>query len=370
MRMTKRFWGGLLSLSLAIGLSLSGCIKPEAPNAEADILKCIVGQDLLFRDIHITNNTVEITVNSWVDVTKLAPVFIITDKATIAPENGTIRDFTNPQTYVITSEDGKWNKPYEVIVKKPSFLEQPVWTYSFEGLKTEPYPILQELNEKGEVTLEWASGNKGATLLPLEPGKKRDFYTTQDPNGYEGKAAKLQTLSTGFFGRWTKKPIAAGSIFMGVMDENMMAKKPLEATHFGVAFMQEPHLFEGYYKYTPGKVMTDKNNKVLEGKVDNFSLYAIFFETTNEVSWLDGSNVLTSEQLVSVAQLKERKVSEEWVKFEVPFEMKEGKTIDPVKLKAGKYCIAIVASSSENGAEFEGAVGSTLWIDELKIYCK
>ena len=366
MRMTKRFWGGLLSLSLAVGLILSGCIKPEAPNAEADILKCIMGQDLLFRDIHITNNTVEITVNSWVDVTKLAPVFIITDKATIAPENGTIRDFTNPQTYVITSEDGKWNKPYEVIVKKPSFLEQPVWTYSFEGLKTEPYPILQELNEKGEVTLDWASGNYGATL----PFMKKEFYTTQDPNGYVGKAAKLQTLSTGPFGIIAQKPIAAGSIFMGTMDTKKMASKPLEATHFGLPFMQEPHLFEGYYKYTPGEKVINSASKVVEGKVDIFSLYAIFFEKTNEVSWLDGRNALTSEQLVSVAQLKERKVSEEWVKFEVPFEMKEGKTIDPVKLKAGKYRIAIVASSSENGAKFEGAVGSTLWIDELKIYCK
>ncbi len=369
MKMNKKINGIVLSLFLAIGLSLSGCIKPEAPNAEADIEKCIMGQDLLFRDIHITNNTVEITVNSWVDVSKLAPVFVITDKATIAPENGSIRDFTKPQIYRVTSEDGKWSKDYTVTVKKPSLLEQPIWTYSFEGYETDPYPILQELDEKGNVTLKWASGNKGATILPSPPGKK-EYYTTQDEHGYKGKAAKLQTLSTGFFGRLAKKPIAAGSIFMGVMDEKMMAGKPLEATHFGEPFMQEPHLFEGYYKYTPGKVMTDKNNKVLEGKVDNFSLYAVFFETTNEIQWLDGTNVQDSPQLISVAKVTERKVSDKWVKFEVPFEMQEGKSIDPVKLKAGKYRLAIVASSSENGAHFEGAVGSTLWIDELQIFCK
>lgn len=365
MKMSKQINGIVLSLFLAMGLSLSGCIKPEAPNAEADIEKCIMGQDLLFRDIHITNNTVEITVNSWVDVSKLAPVFVITDKATIAPENGSIRDFTKPQIYRVTSEDGKWSKDYTVTVKKPSLLEQPIWTYSFEGYKTDPYPILQELDEKGNVTLEWASGNYAVFLM-----SGKDFYVTQDPEGYKGNAAKLQTKSTGFWGKIARKPIAAGSVFMGTMDTKIMATKPLEATHFGVPFMQEPHLFEGYYKYTPGEKVINSASKVVEGKVDNFSLYAVFFETTNEIQWLDGTNVQDSPQLISVAKVTERKVSDKWVKFEVPFEVQEGKSIDPVKLKAGKYSLAIVASSSENGAHFEGAVGSTLWIDELQIFCK
>ena len=50
--------------------------------------------------------------------------------------------------------------------------------------------------------------------------------------------------------------------------------------------------------------------------------------------------------------------------------MQEGKTIDQKKLKEGKYSYSIIASSSENGAIFEGAVGSIFWIDELQIFCK
>ena len=53
--------------------------------------------------------------------------------------------------------------------------------------------------------------------------------------------------------------------------------------------------------------------------------------------------------------------------FELPFVMKPNKTSDPQKLKDGGYNIAIVCSSSINGASFEGEPGSTLYIDELEI---
>lgn len=39
-------------------------------------------------------------------------------------------------------------------------------------------------------------------------------------------------------------------------------------------------------------------------------------------------------------------------------------------LKNGKYKLAIVLSSSINGAYFIGAIGSTLWVDELEIVCE
>lgn len=364
--MERRNWWRSALLLLVLLPMLFSCIKPEAPNAEADIEKCILGQDLLFNEIKVTNETVEITVNSWVDVTKLSPVFIITDRATIQPENGSTRDFTNPQSYVVTSEDGKWNKAYTVIVTKPSLLEQPVWHYSFEGVTEQPYYTIQELDEDGKVSMSWASGNYGATM-PFQ-GKK--WYTMQDPNGYKGNAVKMVTRSVSL-GSIVNKPIAAGSLFMGDVDTKAMGgSEPAKATHFGIPFMQEPHSLEGYYKYQPGPKMTDKDSNVLKDRVDNFSLYAIFYEATVETPWLDGTNALTDPQLVAVAELTDKKVSDEWVHFSIPFVMKEGKSVDPVKLKAGRYRLSIVASSSENGAIFEGAVGSTFWIDEFKLYCK
>ncbi|MEG2514336.1 MAG: PCMD domain-containing protein, partial [Bacteroidaceae bacterium] len=57
----------------------------------------------------------------------------------------------------------------------------------------------------------------------------------------------------------------------------------------------------------------------------------------------------------------------EWTKFELPFVMKKGKTIDKEKLKNNKYSIAIVFTSSIEGAYFRGAIGSTLYIDEVEL---
>ncbi|WP_249169415.1 PCMD domain-containing protein [Porphyromonas levii] len=371
--MMKRFNTASTALSamLVLALGISGCIKPEAPNAEADILTCEVAKELLFRSTSVSNDKVEIMVNAWTDVTKLAPKFTLTEGAKIEPESGTPRDFTSPQKYTVTSEDGKWQKTYVVTAKRPSNEEQPVWTYSFEGLVNTPtpdgsktYPTLAELNEKGEVVLEWASGNFGAIL------SRSTFYTTQEEHGVKGKAAKLETLSTGPFGSLVKKPIAAGSIFLGEFDPNRMITEPTAATHFGIPFHQKPYLFEGYYKYTPGEKVTNAENKVIEGAVDTFSIYAIFYETTDEIQWLDGNNALTSEQLIAVAEVTNKVVGDKWVKFSIPFTMKEDKSIDQEKLKAGKYNISIVASSSAKGATFEGAIGSTLWVDELQIFCK
>lgn len=364
--MSKQINGIVLSLFLAIGLSLSGCIKPEAPNAEADIVKCIVGQDLLFRSIHITNESVEIPVNGWVDVTNFAPKFEITEGAKIEPASGTPRNFTEPQMYKLTSEDGKWSKTYTVKVVKPNNEEQPIWTFSFEEVKMDPYLKLVDHTPSGEEIL-WDNGNLGAMILGKDP------FTSQDEKGYKGKAAKLVT--TGLVDGKGKplskgKPLAAGNIYLGSLDVPNLLTEPLKATHFGLSFFQEPIRFAGYYKYQPGEVVTDADLKVVEGKVDNFSLYAIFFETTDQVEWLDGTNVQDSPQLISVARVTERKVSDDWVYFSIPFVMQEGKTIDKDKLKMGKYSYSIIASSSENGAHFEGAVGSALWIDELQIFCK
>ena len=50
------------------------------------------------------------------------------------------------------------------------------------------------------------------------------------------------------------------------------------------------------------------------------------------------------------------------------FEPVAGRTVDSEKLKMGKYSLAIIMSSSKDGAFFNGAVGSTLYVDELKLY--
>ncbi len=102
-----------------------------------------------------------------------------------------------------------------------------------------------------------------------------------------------------------------------------------------------------------------------------FNLYAVLFETTREMQWLDGTNVLAANNpnIISTAEIPDPHASEEWVEFAVPFKMRAGKSIDRKKLEEGKYSITVVMGSSRDGDAFCGAIGSTLQVDELSITC-
>ena len=102
---------------------------------------------------------------------------------------------------------------------------------------------------------------------------------------------------------------------------------------------------------------------------DTFDIYAILYETDDNVEYLDGTNSLTSPNIVMMARLEDKKESDEWVPFSIPFILKPGKSIDMDILSSGKYNFSIVLSSSIEGAYFNGAVGSTLLVDEMELTC-
>ena len=58
----------------------------------------------------------------------------------------------------------------------------------------------------------------------------------------------------------------------------------------------------------------------------------------------------------------------EWTHFDLAFEKR--KEIDMEKLKNMGYSLAIVCSSSVDGASFMGAIGSTLYVDKFRITCE
>ena len=87
---------------------------------------------------------------------------------------------------------------------------------------------------------------------------------------------------------------------------------------------------------------------------------------------LDGTNAKTSDKLVYLAQIKEEDAVETdtWTEFRLPFESQNGKVLDKQKLQNGKYKLGIIFSSSIDGDRFKGAVGSTLYIDEVELVCE
>lgn len=81
---------------------------------------------------------------------------------------------------------------------------------------------------------------------------------------------------------------------------------------------------------------------------------------------------MTDKSIVRLARINsdDAKETDEWKSFDIPFETMNGKSINSEDLKNGKYKLAIVLSSSINGAYFIGAIGSTLYVDELEIICE
>ncbi len=93
----------------------------------------------------------------------------------------------------------------------------------------------------------------------------------------------------------------------------------------------------------------------------------MFYETDADTPHLDGTNILTHSNVVSVAHVIKGDDAADWTAFEAPFVMREGKAIDQQKLKEGKYNLTIVLTSSKDGQLYNGAIGSTLFVDEIEL---
>ncbi len=355
---------------LLIILSLNACIKEEALNEEADILTMNIDVKILKRAPVISNNEIVCYLKAGASPKFLAPTFTITEGAEISPKSGTVRDFSKPQIYTVYSEDRQWHKSYKITFITSGTLKH----YHFDNyeLKDNKYHELYEEDSLGEKSVIWASGNSGFSFTAGE-ATPLEYPTSLAEEGFQNHSVKLTTCSTGALGEMFGSPIAAGSLFMGVFELDV--SNPLKSTHFGMSVDYIPVSLKGHYKYKSGEVFkryTDENgNHIMQGEVldrrDSCAIYAVFYETSEETYYLNGTNILTHPNIISVAQLKQTIETEEWTSFDIPFVMKEGKTIDAEKLREGGYNLSIVFSSSKNGDLYNGAIGSTLFVDEVEL---
>jgi hypothetical protein len=352
-------------------LPLSSCIQDEALNTECDIEVATLNSNRLIGAPVVENDRVVFRVKPSLDLTALAPEFSLTEGATIEPASGTMRDFTSPQTYTVTSQDRKWSKIYTV-----TFIQtEPKTKYSFEHYEiTGKYYDFYELEvtpnastgENDTIKDYWASGNKAFVIGTKDPNT---FPTSVEENGVMGSAVHLETKSASKWGAQLGMPIAAGNLFLGSFNSAVAIMTPRKATQFGIPFSRIPSRLKGWYKYTPGTTVTDAQNNVVEGRSDSLDIYAVFYESPlPDKPTLDGDNVLTDESIVALARLSDKSAKENFTQFDIPFVFR--KEIDTEKLANSEYNLAIVFSSSIDGAYFIGAVGSTLIVDEVQLVCE
>ena len=364
---------------LLSALLLTACIKDEPKNMECDVLEAWVeGDDLApyfsqktdMRISDVSSSTQRLTFTVWqrAGLPAMPVKFALTPGATITPANGSVQDFSKgPVEYTVTSEDGQWHRTYTVEFRETML---PTNRYDFEQFELSAngkYYVWYYQPDGGGKEYIWASGNDGF-MIASPNAAAVDYPTVPDADGVDGYCIKLTTRSTGSWGRMFKKPIAAGNFFLGAFDTQYALTNTLKTTQMGIAYTKQPVKVTGYYKYSPGETFTDKDFNEVKDRTDEPSIYSVLYVNHdaqgNEIM-LHGDDVLSSPYIVSKAQVASVPPTCEWTPFEMTF---EGTTpIDADLLAKRGYNLALVFSSSKTGDTFEGAVGSTLYIDKVEI---
>ena len=337
-------------IAIVLCCSITSCIKDEAQNQECDIESAwIEGQEyeknfyqiaeMRKDNISSAETNITFTVRSLISLPTQIPVkFKITDGATIEPANGSMQDFTEgPITYTVTSEDGQWKRTYKVAFSEPVLSKS---KFSFENVDTlkgglfkeNYYHVFYDFDQNGEKQMFWATGNAGFALSQLDNSGPDQFPSYRADNGFNGKCACLQTLSTGVFGQAMHKPIAAGNLFLGKFIVEYAASESLKATAFGLPWDKEPVRVTGYYKYKPGKEVINYMEEVIPDRTDEASAYAVFYRNLDEKGekyTLDGEAVseldklMDNPQVYKVARVPALPPTDQWRHFEMFFKGKD-----------------------------------------------
>lgn len=364
----------------------TSCIQDEPLNAECDITgvdSVWLGQhkQMIIGEPIVTNDHVSFSIQQGTDRSALAPKFYLAEGARLTmtvdgqevDANGATRDFTSPQQYTVHSQDGKWHKTYTVAFYYPT----PIGKLSFEHFELDPtkrFHVWFEVDTNDHQNPRrdyWASGNGAYAITGM--GKKPELYpTTNAALGVEGNCVKLETRPTGSFGQAAKLPIAAGNLFIGQFDPYNAMREPRKATAFGLQLVGgkpvKPVKLTGYYKYKAGEIFTDAHYEVCPDRKDTADIYSVIYEVNpQKFVALNGDDVLTSDRIVMMARIADPGEPAEWKRFEEPFRLLPGKTFSDERLRNDGYAITVVCTSSRKGAYFEGAVGSTLYVDELRV---
>lgn len=147
----------------------------------------------------------------------------------------------------------------------------------------------------------------------------------------------------------------------------------------GLPYAHKPIRMTGYYKFKRGDKMQDRTGKEI-AELDYPDFYCVVYRNTDEdgnAVQLDG-NLLSDDikvnphkdKIVGMGRISSSKIDSngtEWKPFSIDIVYTE--EISEDDMFDYKYNTAIVFSSSIRGAEFIGAPGSTLWIDNVKLEC-
>lgn len=246
------------------------------------------------------------------------------------------------------------------VVKEVAYFNFDTWTKAPNG---------NYLLPNGYPPFSWNSGDEGIeTLQPTA------YSITPVELSSSNKAVMARTYFAKEIGTTLVSfapPITAGSLFFGTFKVDI--SKPAKSIKFGMDYDKKIVKVTGEYKYKAGnKFYRSKKGSGLFGKwsysedkntSDEFAISAVIYEYNNGDTLLDGTNIYESDKIVA------KKILSGGDQLEMtPFELELDfiKEYDPAK----QYKFTFIISSSKEGAEFHGAPGSELVVDNVRFFAE
>lgn len=280
--------------------------------------------------------------------------FAVTDK-----NIGDTLNLETPQLITITAEDGsqyKWQVKSFIATENPQLdnFDLNQW-----------YKTSTDYFEPGADANStiWGTGNPGTQIL-------NKLATTPIDLGASNLAAKMETLDNGKLAGTFGAPISAGSIFTGVFNSDKIdPSNPQAAIEFGTPFAGRPLKVRFKYAYEAGDENKNKDGDLLDYS-DACDIYALLEVRSGgkverlATAWLrseDAQNELVTKEVEFtygelddsfpdyMKPLEEHYVSKDSASFVLPTH------------------VTFVGSSSYDGANFAGAIGSLLVIDDVEF---
>lgn len=345
------------TISLLALVALTACIKDEMPNIEVDVLSVTSPQGGVLNTV-IQEGHIEVYAAPGADPANFPLQIAVSHGATIAPDPATVNDYSQPRLFDVTSQDGNWCRQYIVTVRQSSLPT----TFDFEHwMQPERmrYMIPYELSGSTQMMV-WACGNPAYNFLTGKNDDYTAFPTQPTTDACSGQyAAKLVTRLTGQVDR----PIAAGSLFIGQFDGSKF--EPRESTMFGLPFIGKPVMIKGMYRYRSGGVTLKSQTP------DCASIRAVLYRTDLGETHLNGFTIKNSPSIVARAEFDSPVTDtpgDGYVPFAITFVYTSA--IDDALMSRGLYNLAINFTSSRDGDVYDGAEGSTLYIDNVQIICE
>ena len=399
-------------LAIAAGV-LSSCIPGEPNNAECDIESVFVHVDNPTGIFHHEYDTLKVVGSATSQIVflirsqenvSLLPVTLSTTpgaRAYIQETDGTFTEFRNgslvdfsnekKQVFKIVSEDRNWNRMYSIAFEHDKPTEGD-FTLDFEtyGLdvngKFYEWSITDANVANVFTDAKWKNGNPGFKLSKSSAKPMEYPSVPVADGGPDGSACvKLETRDTGSFGNMVNMRLASGSMFNGIFDVSNALKDALRATRFGSPFTHKPVKMTVWLKYEPGPTFQNRMGKPVADVIDEPDAYVVFYrnqdEAGNEVM-IDGTDMFTNPYIVGIGRLPHNLnedgtdkignspihgLTSQWQLVEIP--VVYSKEVDQTVLANKGYSLALSFSSSWQGGNFQGAIGSKLYMDNVSLYC-